>query len=129
MLTTNLSLNKIENIKGKIAIVTDDCNLPYLFFTIKNIKDSEINLYLEVKGSCYIINDIKDYYESIGNSYNTSYQGSVTEIFSPFDYNAVVCFGNDLLVDKITATCKKYATPVKVLDSAVTKVINSAKTA
>jgi dihydroorotate dehydrogenase electron transfer subunit len=129
MLMSTATMNIIQNIRGKIAIVADECNLPYLFFTIKNIKDSEINLYLEVNGSSYIINDIKDYCDSFINTDSSAYKGSITEIFSPFDYNAVVCFGSKSLVDKIVDTCNAYATPVKVLESNFVKSSNSAKTA
>lgn len=103
---------EFENIKGKIAIISDETNLASALFTIKKIKNSEIDLYIQTKDSTILINDIKDLNSSMICSESPVFEYSVSEIFSPFEYNAVICLGESNAITQISENCNKYATPV-----------------
>jgi dihydroorotate dehydrogenase electron transfer subunit len=125
MTINNLSKDILKNIKGKIAIVSDECDLTSILYTIKSIKDSEIDLFAKMSCNVLMINDIKDFNNSLNSSQNVLYKGNLTEVFSPFEYNAVICLGDSSTITTIVNTCKTYATPVICLDNE----IKSAKTA
>jgi dihydroorotate dehydrogenase electron transfer subunit len=41
-------------------------------------------------------------------------KGYVTDIFSPLDYNAVICCGPEVMMKKVVDICNRCATPVYV---------------
>jgi hypothetical protein len=111
-MTNNVLNYEFGKIKGKVAIISDEANLPEALFTIKKIKDSQIDLYIESKNNTILISDIKDFECSIMGCENSVFEYSVSEIFSPFEYNAVICTGTSIEMAKISTTSKIYATPV-----------------
>jgi hypothetical protein len=114
------TLNGYENIQGKIAIISDENNLSKSLLAVKSIKDSELDLYIELKDTTILINDIKGHKGNLTCSDDPVFKYSVSEIFSPFDYNAVICISDNCTMDQIISACKACATPV-IYSSASTK--------
>lgn len=110
-----------KNIKGKIAVISDEANLSSALLTMKNIKSSEIDLYVESKNNTILINDIKDFNENMICSEGQIFKYSVSEIFSPLEYNAVICVADSSIQSQITTTCTACATPVVSINMETTK--------
>jgi hypothetical protein len=121
-MTNNVLNYEFGKIKGKVAIISDEANLPEALFTVKKIKNSQIDLYIESKNNTTLVSDIKDFECSMMGSENPVFEYSVSEIFSPFEYNAVICTGNSIEMAKISTTCKTYATPVISNNSMASKM-------
>lgn len=111
-----------KNIKGKIAIISDENNLPSVLFAMKNIKNSEIDLYIDSKNSTILINDIKDFKENMIRNDGQIFKYSVSEIFSPLEYNAVICATDNHMQIQIASVCTACATPVILNNIETTKV-------
>lgn len=104
--------SEVEKVKGKVAIIVNESDVISALYTVKGIRDSEIDLYINTSRGCTIINDIKDKINNIEDTVNTVLNYSVEEVLNPFDYNAVISLGNINNIDKIIDICKKYATPI-----------------
>ncbi|WP_207670894.1 dihydroorotate dehydrogenase electron transfer subunit [Caloramator sp. E03] len=107
----------IEKIKGKIAIVTGGIGIAPMLYTVKKLRECDIDLYAGFKDEIYSVDEFAQYVSNIYISTESGqygYKGYVTDIFSPFEYNVVLCCGPEVMMEKIVKVCKTYATPVYV---------------
>jgi dihydroorotate dehydrogenase electron transfer subunit len=107
----------IENIKGKIAVISGGMGIAPMNYLIKSLRNCEIDLYAGFRNTVYGIDGISEF---VNNVYITTEDGStgikgyVTEIFNSLEYNAVLCCGPEMMMKKIVETCKTQAVPVYI---------------
>ncbi|SKA85045.1 dihydroorotate dehydrogenase electron transfer subunit [Caloramator quimbayensis] len=106
-----------ENIKGKIAVVAGGIGIAPMLYTVKSLKNCDIDLYVGFKDEVYEVDEFKKFVSNIyiaTESGKYGYKGYVTDIFSPFEYNAVLCCGPEVMMEKVVKVCRDYATPIFV---------------
>lgn len=107
----------VDNIKGKVAVIAGGIGIAPLLYTVQRMKESSIDLYAGFRESPFIPEQMKDI---VDNLYVTTeygkegIKGYITDIFSPLDYNAVICCGPEIMMEKVIKVCKNCATPVYV---------------
>lgn len=105
----------VEHIKGKVAIVTGGIGIAPMFYTAKMLKDTKVDLYAGFKSNPYLLGDIKNYVSDVYVSTDDGsygHKGFITDIFSPWEYSAVLCCGPEVMMKKAAARCIAYATPI-----------------
>lgn len=100
-----------SNLRGKIAVICDDRNLIAALYIIKQLGDSEIDIYVNMGSRSCIIKDLKDKNTLEGSFKAESLDYSVSEVFNPFEYNSVIAEGYSESTESLKSLCKTYATP------------------
>lgn len=107
----------IENIRGKIAVLSGGMGIAPMNYLIKSLNDCEIDLYAGFRNEVYGIDEISKF---VNNIYITTEDGStgtkgyITEIFNSLDYNAVLCCGPEIMMKSVVGICKTQAVPVYI---------------
>lgn len=107
----------VDNIKGKIAVVVGGIGIAPLFYTVKKIKASEIDLYAGFREKSYSTEEFKDYVNNIyiATDFGTEgHRGFVTDIFNPSDYSLVLCCGPEIMMRKVAKMCNDCDVPVYI---------------
>lgn len=107
----------IENVRGKIAVLSGGLGIAPMNYLIKSLKNCEIDVYAGFRSQVYGMDEVGKY---IKNSYITTEDGSsgikgyVTDIFNTLEYNAVFCCGPEIMMKRVVEICKSQAVPVYV---------------
>ncbi|EYE87971.1 diguanylate cyclase [Fervidicella metallireducens AeB] len=105
------------NVKGKVAVVTGGIGIAPMYYTIKALKNAQIDLFAGFRDEVYLIDDLKDFISSsyvATNNGRIGHKGFITDIFNPWEYNLVLCCGPEIMMEKIVRMCRDYKTPVYV---------------
>lgn len=105
----------IEEIKGKVAIVTGGIGIAPMEYVIKNLKDCTVDLFIGFREEAYCIEELKPLVNSINlaTEYGEiGHRGYVTEIFDPKGYDVVLCCGPEVMMDKVLKMCKETNTKI-----------------
>jgi len=105
----------IEEIKGKVAIVTGGIGIAPMEYVIKSLKDCTVDLFLGFREEVYCIEELKPLVNSINlaTEYGEiGHRGYVTEIFDPKGYDVVLCCGPEVMMDKVLKMCKETNTKI-----------------
>lgn len=108
----NILNYELKNIKGKVAVISEEADLSFALLSLKNIRDSEIDIYIQSGNGTVLIKDIKDSDYTNSSDENSFFKYNVSEIFSPFEYTCVILICSSSEFFKIAAYCKAMATPV-----------------
>ena len=114
------TLNTItpDKIKGNIAILCDLENLKSATVLIKDFSETKaISLYIENKNNVSIYNNIPAAIPLNSTSPEVEVECSLEQCFSPLEYSCTVCIGENKSFCSIADTCRKYATPVYIVES------------
>jgi len=101
----------IENIRGKIAIVTGGIGIAPMYFTSRMLKNCVIDVYTGFRKDVYLIDDLKKYVENIYISTdkgNKGHKGYIIDIFNPKEYDIVLSCGPKLMMNKVVESCKSH---------------------
>lgn len=105
----------IDNIKGNIAIVSGGIGIAPLIYTIKSLRNCNVDLYAGFRDSSYEIESLKDNLNKITISTDggkEGHEGFITEVFNPKGYDMVLCCGPEIMMKKVVNMC--HAEGVKV---------------
>lgn len=107
----------IENIKGRVAVVTGGLGIAPMNYLIKSLRDCEIDLYAGFRNEAYGINEASRY---IKNLYITTEDGSlgtkgyIVDVFNPLEYSTVLCCGPEIMMRRVADLCIAQDIPVYV---------------
>ena len=98
----------VDNISGKILIVTGGIGIAPMEFVVKSLKVDSIDFYCGFRNKSYLIDEIKEYVANINISTETGiqgYKGYVTDLLKPENYDAVLCCGPEVMMNKVIKLC------------------------
>ena len=107
----------LDNIKGKVAIVTGGIGIAPMFYVAEGLSDCETDLYCGFRSDIYVIDDFKKYVNDINiatESGEVGHKGYVTEIFQPDLYDVILCCGPEPMMEKVVLMCRDKNIPVYV---------------
>ncbi len=100
----------IDNIKGKVAIISGGIGIAPMYYTAKKLDNCEIDFYAGFRDETYLIDDIKAFVNETYISTDTGksgYKGFITEIFELNKYDVVLCCGPSIMMNKIVKACRE----------------------
>ncbi|MDW8801184.1 dihydroorotate dehydrogenase electron transfer subunit [Clostridium sp. A1-XYC3] len=100
----------IEKIKGKVAIVTGGIGVAPMLYAAERLEDCEIDLYAGFREETYGLQEFKKYVKSIQVSTENGkegHRGYITEVFSPGNYDMVLCCGPEIMMNKVVKVCNE----------------------
>jgi len=110
----------IENIYGKVAIVSGGMGIAPMYYVIKSLKKmnkSTIDLYAGFRENKYLVDELEKYTNKIyiaSNSGKWGYKGFITDIFEARQYDLVLCCGPEIMMKKVVDLCNKLNIPVLI---------------
>ncbi|KNF07204.1 dihydroorotate dehydrogenase B (NAD(+)), electron transfer subunit [Gottschalkia purinilytica] len=107
----------IENIKGKVAMITGGIGIAPLYYTVKELKDCTVDFYAGFRDEIYSVDYIKEYTNDVKISTNTGshgHKGLIIDIFNPKEYEVVLCCGPTPMMEKVTEICNEANIPAYV---------------
>ncbi|WP_342590176.1 dihydroorotate dehydrogenase electron transfer subunit [Clostridium muellerianum] len=107
----------IDNIKGKVAIVSGGIGTAPMQYVAETLKECSIDLYAGFRDKSYIIDEFKQAVENIKISTETGregYKGYITDIFKPELYDVVLCCGPEVMMNKVAKLCKDKSIKVYI---------------
>lgn len=108
---------KLDELKGKIAIVAGGLGIAPLLYAALNAKNVEMDLYAGFKDETYVVDDFKGVADKIyisTESGSVGHKGYVTDIFNPRLYSEVLCCGPEPMMKKVIEMCKNEGVPIQV---------------
>ncbi|MCR1935559.1 dihydroorotate dehydrogenase electron transfer subunit [Clostridium tepidum] len=107
----------LENIKGKIAIVTGGIGIAPINYLIKSMKNINIDIYAGFRDETYSIESFKNLVDNVivvTEDGSSGEKGYVTDYFHPEDYDLVLCCGPEIMMDKVILMCREKKIPLYV---------------
>lgn len=107
----------LENIKGKIAIVTGGIGIAPMNYLIKSIKNINMDIYAGFRDETYCtenFNNLVDNVVVVTEDGSAGEKGDVTDYFHPEDYDLVLCCGPEIMMDKVILMCREKKIPLYV---------------
>lgn len=109
----------IDGISGNTALVGGGIGAAPMLLLAKKLRKNGVaaDCFLGFRDEAFLQNDIAPYVNSLRVSTESGrfgLKGLVTELFSPGDYDTVLCCGPVPMMKAVTALCKKSGTPVYV---------------
>ncbi|SQB37189.1 dihydroorotate dehydrogenase electron transfer subunit [Clostridium cochlearium] len=107
----------IENIKGKIAVVSGGIGIAPLYEVVKNLQECEIDLYAGFREKSYSTEAFKEYVENIyiaTESGEEGEKGYITDILEVNKYDMVLCCGPEVMMKKVVKMCKEKKVPIYI---------------
>lgn len=107
----------VENIKGKVAVVTGGIGIAPMRYLVKELKGDYIDIYSGFRDETYIIDTIENY---INKAYIATDSGSkgrkgfITDIFEADKYDTVICCGPEVMMNKVVRKCREASVQVYV---------------
>ncbi|EES92249.1 dihydroorotate dehydrogenase electron transfer subunit [Clostridium botulinum] len=99
----------VNYIRGKVAIVTGGIGIAPMNYLIKKLTHCKIDLYAGFRSNEFVVNDIKEYVQSVNISTENGkkgYKGYVTDLLEPEEYDIVICCGPEIMMKKVVNMCK-----------------------
>lgn len=100
----------VENIKGKVAVVTGGIGIAPMFYVAKSLKAFKVDLYAGFREDVYIVNKFEEYVDNINISTekgNMGHKGYVTDMLKPEDYDLILCCGPEIMMNKVLNMAKE----------------------
>ena len=107
----------LENIKGKIAIVTGGIGIAPMNYLIKSIKNIDMDIYAGFRDETYCtenFNNLVDNIVVVTEDGSAGQKVYVTDYFYPEDYDLVLCCGPEIMMDKVILMCREKKIPLYV---------------
>lgn len=107
----------IENIKGKVAIISGGIGIAPMVQLVKELKQCEIDVYAGFRSVSYALEEIKGYVNNINISTEDGregYKGYVTDLLQVDNYDMVICCGPEIMMEKVLRSCKAHSIPIYV---------------
>lgn len=100
----------IENISGKVAIVTGGIGIAPMGLVVKQLKNCEIDLYAGFRDKEYCLDYMGNHAKQIHISTDSGakgHKGFIIDIFDPTGYDYVLSCGPTPLMKKVAAICNE----------------------
>ncbi|OPD36218.1 diguanylate cyclase [Clostridium botulinum] len=107
----------LENINGKIAIVTGGIGIAPMNYLIKSMKNINMDIYAGFRDEVYCIenfNNLVDKVVVVTEDGSSGEKGYVTDYFHPEDYDLVLCCGPEIMMNKVILMCREKKIPLYV---------------
>ena len=107
----------LEEIKGKVAVVSGGIGVAPMRYLVDNIKDSEVHIFAGFRDEVYGLEEISELDLSVKVSTedgSVGHKGYVTELFNPKDYDLVLCCGPEVMMYRVINMCKEVGTKIYV---------------
>lgn len=106
-----------DKLLGRVAVVAGGIGIAPMNYLIKNLGSSSVDVYCGFRDEVYSMDNIKNYVNEIYISTNNGSQGHkgfITDIFAPDKYDAVVCCGPEIMMNKVALKCREASVPVYI---------------
>ena len=100
----------VENISGKVAIVTGGVGIAPMGLVVKQLENCEIDFYAGFREMDYSLSYMKDHVSNVHISTDSGaigHKGFIIEIFDPTGYDYVLSCGPTPLMKKVAAICNE----------------------
>lgn len=107
----------VDNIKGKIAVVTGGIGIAPMLYVTESLKNSQVDLYCGFRSDTYMLENFEKYVDSINISTEDGkigHKGYITEIFQPNLYDVVLCCGPEPMMERVIVMCREQSVPIYV---------------
>lgn len=107
----------IENIKGKVAVIAGGIGVAPMNYLVKSLKNCKIDFYAGFRNQPYLMEAFHEHAEHVYLSTESGafgHKGYVTDMLKPWDYDAVLCCGPEVMMKKVVELCKDRQTPVYI---------------
>lgn len=107
----------LENINGKIAIVTGGIGIAPMNYLIKSIKNNNVDFYAGFRDEVYCTEQLSNLVNNIvlvTEDGSVGEKGYITEYFNPEGYDLVLCCGPEIMMDKVILMCREKKVPLYV---------------
>lgn len=108
---------KVENIGGRVAVVTGGMGIAPMNYVVKGLKNCTIDMYAGFRNEAYGIEELREHANNIyitTENGSTGHKGYITEIFDPLGYDTVLCCGPEIMMKRVVEICNANAVPVYV---------------
>ena len=106
----------LNNISGNVAIVSGGIGIAPMLYNIRKL-NGIVDLYLGFKDEPYMVDEMSEFanraYIST-DSGKEGYKGVITDIFTPENYDYVLCCGPKIMMKKVVDMCKAKSVPCYV---------------
>ncbi|AFS77779.1 dihydroorotate dehydrogenase electron transfer subunit PyrK [Gottschalkia acidurici 9a] len=105
----------IENISGKVAIVTGGIGIAPMYMTAKKLKEKgvEVDFYAGFRDEVYSLDYVKDYVKEVSictDSGCVGHKGLVIDVFDPKKYDVVLSCGPTPMMERVAKMCDEVGT-------------------
>ena len=107
----------VENIKGKIAVVSGGIGIAPMSYLIKKLTNCEIDFYAGFRTVDYSVDTVEKNVSEIylsTESGRKGYKGYVTDLIKPQKYQTVICCGPEIMMKKVVSMCNDAKVPIYV---------------
>ena len=107
----------LDDIKGKVAVVSGGIGVAPMRYLVNNIKNSEVHVFAGFRDEVYGLEDMKALDISVNVSTedgSVGHKGYVTEIFDPKDYDLVLCCGPEVMMYRVINMCREAGTRIYI---------------
>lgn len=107
----------VENIKGKIAVVSGGIGIAPMTYLIKKLTNCEIDLYAGFRTVDYSVDTVEENVNKIylsTESGKIGHKGYITDLINPQKYQTVICCGPEIMMKKVVSMCNDAKVPVYV---------------
>ncbi|SCG82508.1 dihydroorotate dehydrogenase electron transfer subunit [Proteiniborus sp. DW1] len=94
----------IDNIQGKVAIVTGGIGIAPMYYTAKQLRNCKVDFYAGFREQVYLIDEIKSIVNEIYISTDTGkfgHKGYITDIFDSRKYDIILSCGPSIMMEKV----------------------------
>lgn len=107
----------IENIKGRVAIISGGIGIAPMYYLAKSLRGCNIDFYCGFRDKPYIIDELEKDIDNIYISTDSGicgYKGYIVEIFNPKEYEIVLCCGPEVMMKKVVEECSNSDIPAYI---------------
>lgn len=100
----------VEKLSGNIAIITGGIGIAPMLYVIKNLSNCKVDMYCGFRNKSYIVDEMKNFAQNIYISTedgSEGHKGYVTDMFKPEKYDAVLCCGPEIMMNKVIKMCSE----------------------
>lgn len=103
----------VEQIKGRVALVSGGVGIPPLLYTAKRLSGCEVSLFCGFREKSYLTEEFAPYVREIQvatDSGAEGHRGFVTDLLEVRDYDYVLTCGPEVMMKKLAGACRQAGT-------------------
>jgi dihydroorotate dehydrogenase electron transfer subunit len=101
----------------RVAVITGGIGIAPMIFAAKRIKNAAVDFYAGFRNEVYGLDGLQEVVKNVYVTTETGkhgHKGYITEIFSPLEYDVVLCCGPEIMMRWVIEMCREVNVPVYV---------------